>query len=96
MKNKIINLNKDLETLDGKILPGENNMGKILAQNLVFSVDKENYLKFYDWGTRLYKGETLELDRSDYEKLRKFIEGLDLPNITKAQIMPLIENDKIE
>lgn len=93
MKEKIINLNKPVLDLEGNELPNSI-MGQILAETLVYSKDGDP-LKFFDWALKLHKGETLILDRSDYEKLRDFVKNSqNLPIITKAQILPLLENDK--
>jgi hypothetical protein len=95
MKNKIINLNRQLLDIDDNEMPGtENNIGKIFAANLFYSSEKDT-LKFYDWAKKFNKGETVEVDRSDYEKLRDFVElRSNLPIITKAQLLPLLANDK--
>lgn len=93
MKDKIINLNVSLKDLDGKEVEGSN-LGKVVA-GLLVSQPKGDVLKFYDWALKFNKGEAVTLDRSDYEKLKSFIadhEGLNI--IAKAQILPLLENDK--
>ncbi len=97
MKNKIINLNVNVKDLDGKeIVEGgmTTTLGRILANQLV-SGAKGDPLKFFDWAMRLNKGETIELDRSDYEKIKEFvITSETLTILSKGQILPLLENDK--
>jgi cell division septal protein FtsQ len=96
MKNKIINLKVPLIDLDGKEVEREVTLGKILANQLVSSTEGDP-LKFFDWAMRFNKGETVELDRSDYEKLKDFVtKSKTLTNLSKGQILPLLENDKQE
>lgn len=93
MKDKIVSLNVNLKDLDGKEVQGTN-LGKLVA-GLLVSQPKGDVLKFYDWALKFNKGEVVTVDRSDYEKLKAFItdhEGLNI--IAKAQILPLLENDK--
>lgn len=95
MKNKIINLNKPITDLDGKIIENTT-LGKLVANDLV-SGSEGDVIKFYDWAIRLNKGETIELDRSDYEKLKEFITASKrITILVKGQLLPLLENDKPE
>ncbi len=102
MKNKVINLDVPIKDLDGNDIIDNvvgarpTSLGKILANELVRG-SKGDPLKFLDWAMRLNKGETVEVDRSDYEKLKQFV--LDHETMTilaKGQILPLLENDKVE
>lgn len=84
-----IDLNKSLIDLDGKEI-ADSNMGKIVAQTLITG-SKGDALKFWDWANKLYKGEILDLDKSDQEVFKNFIkENEGLPIITKAQILELL------
>ena len=94
MKHKIINLNIPLKNLDGEPVEGVKTLGRILANHLVAG-SKGDPLKFFDWAMRLNKGETIEIDRADYERLKEFVTNCDTLNIlAKGQILPLLENDK--
>ncbi len=94
MKNKIINLNYPIKDLDGNDIESASTLGKLLANQLV-SVAKGDVLKFFDWAMRFNKGEVVELDRSDYEKLKEFVINAEtLTILAKGQILPLLENDK--
>lgn len=93
MKNKIINLNVPFNDLDGKQVEGAT-LGKILSSHLVAG-SKGDPLKFFDWALKFNRGEVLEVDRSDYEKLKEFVTNSDtLTILAKGQILPLLENDK--
>lgn len=95
MKDKIINLNVKLKDLDGKDIPNSATLGKILAYQLV-NEKQGDILKFYDWALKLNRGEVLTLDRSDYEKLKDYVtSNNNMSILEKAQILPLLENDKI-
>ena len=95
-KNKIVNLNVPCFDLDGKELANVKNLGKLLA-NVLVAGSKGDVMKFYDWAVKLNNGETLDLDRSDYEKLRDFVkENESLTILAKGQILPLLENDKLQ
>ena len=84
-----IDLNKPVLELDGTEAPNTT-MGKILAQLLV-SETKGDALKLWDWAQKLYKGEIIDLDKSDQEVFKNFIkENEGLPIITKAQILELL------
>jgi hypothetical protein len=96
MKNKIINLNVPIADLDGNRIEGASTLGKILANDLVTGSEGDP-LKFFDWAMRFNKGEIVELDRSDYEKLKEFVKASKRMTIlVKGQLLPLIENDKTE
>ena len=66
-----IDLNKSLIDLEGKEI-ADSNMGKIVAQTLITG-SKGDALKFWDWANKLYKGEVLDLDKSDQEVFKNFI-----------------------
>lgn len=84
-----IDLNKPVLELDGTEAPNTT-MGKILAQLLV-SETKGDALKLWDWAQKLYKGEIIDLDKSDQETLKSLLKDTDrLPVITKAQILEVI------
>ena len=66
-------------------------MGKIVAQMLI-SETKGDALKFWDWAQKLYKGEILDLDKSDQEVFKNFIKDTEkIPVITKAQILDRLQ-----
>ena len=45
-------------------------------------------LKYWEWAIKLSKGESIELDIRDKEKLYSFVKNhKGLPNLTKAQVL---------
>ncbi len=66
-----ISLNKPCLGLDGNHFTNDS-LGKILGQSLALQ-SKGDAIKLIDWAGKLYKGEDLELDRSDFNWLKEFI-----------------------
>lgn len=85
MENKKLNFNKSLKDLDGKEINNAN-MGKILANTLV-SQGKGDPIKYWGWALNINEGKELDLDKSDFEHLKEFINNCDLPILTKAQLL---------
>ncbi len=84
-----LNFNFLIKDLDGKPIAGAN-CGKIIAQNLV-NATKGDALKYFGWAMRLNAGDAIDLDKSDQETLRSFIEHHEtLPILTKAQAIEYI------
>lgn len=84
-----IDLNKSVIDLEGKEI-ADSNIGKIVAQMLI-QATKGDALKYWDWAQKLYKGEILDLDRSDQEVFKNFVKDHEaLPIITKAQVLELL------
>lgn len=73
-----LNFNFNLTDLDGKDLIERDgtavNAGKLLANALVQQT-KGDAIKFLEWALSLNKGEIIDLDTSDQETLKKFIES---------------------
>ena len=85
-----IDLNALIIDLDGTEI-NDSNMGKIVAQMLITET-KGDALKFWDWAQKLYKGEILDLDKSDQEVFKNFIKETEkIPVITKAQILDKLQ-----
>lgn len=86
-----INFAMDAKSLDGSdmIESGEViNMGKTLANWLANSSKGADAIKFYDWALKLYKTGTLDLDNSDWDKLKKFITEVEgMSNSFRAQLL---------
>ena len=89
-----LNLNKPILTLDGspfKEADGSNViLGKTIANALAMQ-SKGDILKFFGWAQKMYKGEAVEMDKSDLNILKGFIEEIQtLPIITKGQALEAI------
>lgn len=88
-----IDLNFNIKALDGKELENQN-AGKLLA-NLLVNQPKGDTVKYYDWALKLYGGQPLDLDRSDHETLRKFVdEHQQMFILAKAQILEALDKKK--
>lgn len=61
-------------------------LSKALANNLANSTEKDP-IKFYDWAMKLYKTGVLDLDRSDFELLKKFISEMPFSVLFRAQLL---------
>lgn len=84
-----INLNQNLVDLDGKKIP-DAMMNKILAVALQNARSGDS-LKLWDWAVKLHKGDTLDLDPSDFTTLKTFVESEStFFTLTKAQILTVL------
>ena len=85
-----INLNANFVGLDGKQMEN-NNMGQLVAQLLSQSTTGDS-LKFWDWAVKLNAGKKLDLDPSDLQTLKSFIESCStIIVLAKAQILAKIK-----
>lgn len=84
-----VSLKKGLVDLEGKAIP-DSDIGKIVANELAASKTGDA-LKFWDWAQKLYAGKKLDLDPSDLALLKNFVNSVDLPVITKAQILAILK-----
>lgn len=84
-----LDFNFNLIGLDGKEIENEN-VGKTLARNLS-SVAEGDSLKFMDWARKIYNGTELDLDPSDVQTLKAFVEKSQyLNNLSKSMILEVI------
>jgi hypothetical protein len=92
-----LNLNINVKDIYGKEIDNAGvkvNAGKVIAEALV-NTPKGDVLKHYEWAQKLAKGQPLELDKSDTEYLKKFIENNDnFFIILKAQALEAFEKAK--
>lgn len=93
-----LNLNQKVCGLDGKPLldGGEPVMLNQLVANALARAT-ENSIKFFDWATKLYNGETIEVDNADRKTLEKFItnDG-NMRNLAKGPALKILDNLKEE
>jgi hypothetical protein len=58
------------------------------------SSSKGDALKFWDWAKKLFKGEVLDLDKSDQETLKGFVKDSDsFTVLAKAQLLEIFIKD---
>ena len=70
------------------------NAGEIIANHLVSSKDGEP-LKYFQWAQALHKGNYIQIDESDFKKLRDFIEfHTGLPILIKAPVLQKLDDAK--
>jgi hypothetical protein len=87
-----LDFNFDFIGLDDQIFEG-GNAGKMLAGALASS-SKGDALKFWDWAKKLFKGEVLDLDKSDQETLKGFVKDSDsFTVLAKAQLLEIFIKD---
>ena len=84
----ILNFNQPFIDLDGKQIE-ETNQGKTLSQALAQSLDAKetDVLKFWDWATKLHKGEEIDLDQADQVKLKAFIDKSNFNVLVKHNLL---------
>ena len=83
-----LNFNVDLNGLNGEKIPNSN-VGKLVA-NLLAQDTKGDALKKWDWAVKCNAGKELDLDPSDTQLLKTFIEQSEhLTVLAKAQILAL-------
>lgn len=85
-----IELTTPITGLDGKPANEEGkpvSTGKVLSTNLAQATEGDS-LKFYGWAQKLYADQPIEVDDSDFKKLKEFVEGAKtLTHLAKAQIL---------
>lgn len=86
-----LDLNKPLLNLEQKQID-DATIGRVLATNLANS-NEGDPVKWMIWATLLYKGSPIEIDKSDFEKLRRFVENhRQLTNLAKAAILEQMDD----
>ena len=87
-----LDFNFDFIGLDDQVFEG-GNAGKMLAGALA-SASKGDALKFWDWAKKLFKGEVLDLDKSDQETLKGFVKDCEsFTVLAKAQLLEIFIKD---
>ena len=91
-----LDFNKPFKNIDGKtvkVATGNGTstkdriIGQLLAELINGPVIEISALKALDWGTKLYNGEPIEIDRSDFELLKKVVEDSGATNLIKGRIL---------
>lgn len=87
-----LNLNYQIKDLTGKEISGENaNASKALAGSLA-GANKGNAIKLFNWALQFWKGESVEIDKTDKEFLESFIETSEtLTVLAKASMINSIK-----
>lgn len=81
-----LDFNFSFINLDGAEIPNSN-AGNLIATTLA-SASKGDSLKLWHWANKLYKGEVLELDPSDTQVLKTFIENAEgITVLARAQCL---------
>lgn len=66
--------------------------GRVLANSLVNQSEGDS-IKYLDWARKLYKGEPLNLDRSDRKNLEEFVQrAKDITVLAKGQLLEILDN----
>lgn len=79
----VLDLNFELKNLRGEPLQPEPNAGKLLASFLVGiskqempqTWDRVDALKLMSWGMKLYESSKIDIDESDRQKLKSFVDN---------------------
>jgi cell division septal protein FtsQ len=84
-----ISLNFLIKDLDGKPIE-DVNAGKLVAQLLATSTENDA-IKLMAWALSFHSGNDVELDKSDFSKLKEIItSSKSLTNLVKAQILEVL------
>jgi hypothetical protein len=87
MSKMKLDLNKPVKGLDGADLK-DSNLSKILANALCGKTEGIEPVKAIDWALKLYNEGFIEIDDSDTEKLKNFIEKEEnFTNLLKASLL---------
>lgn len=82
-----ISLNALLKEVDGKEVPNTT-LAKVLSKRLAYASDSGNPVKMYDWATQLWSKGVINVDRTDYDFIKDFVEkDKELLVFAKAQVM---------
>jgi hypothetical protein len=92
-----LDLNFTLKGFDGKEMESEAaesiNAAQVLATQLYSAREASNPVKYFDWALKLYNKQTLEVDSSDLEELKKFVKThKSLFVIAQAQILKALSS----
>ncbi len=89
---KKLSLNIQPKSLNGVESKGDN-LAKILAGILSNKSPGIDSIKAMDWAMKLFNDGSIEIDRSDNQKLEKFVEDTDqLTNLGKSQIINVLRD----
>ena len=87
-----LDFNFDFVGLDEQVFEG-GNAGKMLSGALA-GASKGDALKFWDWAKKLFKGDVLDLDKSDQETLKSFVKDSEsFTVLAKAQLLEVFIKD---
>lgn len=88
-----ISLDFQLKGLNGQDLEGDGaHTGKIIAGSLA-QANKGASIKLYDWASKLWNKDAIEIDDTDKDVLIGFIETAEsLTNLSKAQALKVIKS----
>ena len=87
------NFNIPFVDLDGN--PTEGSQGKTLANVMANGSSNTDPLKFWEFAVLLNRGEAIELDTQDKEKVESFIKNATkLTNGAKAQLLLVLSQSK--
>lgn len=82
-----IDLSKGLCDLKGKEIEGGNTLGELIA-NFLVSDSKGPALKFFEWAEKLNDGGIIEVDSSDFDTFKSFVETNERMTIlVKGQVL---------
>jgi hypothetical protein len=88
-----LNLNVAIKDLNDEAIP-ETNLGKFIASQLSQS-NKGDALKLFEWALKLNKGEEIDIDSSDQELLKGFVNTSEtMTNIVKYRFLECLKDKK--
>jgi hypothetical protein len=91
---KTIDLNFDLQDLNGNPVQGNPHAGQFIA-GLMMSQTKGDAVKFFDWAMSLNKKESIIVDDSDFSKIKSLISDSEHTTLlAKAQILKKLDSIK--
>src|SRR6478736_2969161 len=94
-----INFKKPFLNINGEPVKDGNkpmDLNEFLANSLASAQNTTEPVKFFDWGIKVFNEGWLELDKTDTEKLEKFITENGMPILGKGRLLTCIEEAKNE
>lgn len=91
MSKKTVNLDFPIMDISGKEL-GKETTGQVIAHSLSLDKESKDPLKWMVWATAFYKGESVDMDESDFKTFKDWFESRSFPPITKVPVIKHLES----
>lgn len=90
-----VDLNKPIKNLKGEAVKDSATMGEILADRMAGSSNVGDSIKWLTWAIDLSNGKPIEVDKSDINKIKDFLQKPEYFNVLVAgRILEAIEEQE--
>ena len=91
-----LNFNKDFIGLDGKVIEGQGKLSKMIG-NMLANSQTGDAVKYLSWGIQLYKDGVLEVDQSDFDAIKSFInDNKTVAVMLKGRLLEIVRESEKE